>query len=847
MALVVLPCDFPYWTTVQAYLKDINECNDVPSFITLMIKLCNLCNVSLDTDEDDTDQSDLFTPLADFLSHHLSREELDHFFHKTLKILVRNALALKHVKPVNGLQFSLQQQLDCTEFQRSFVSSLIAHSFFSTFPKRTSKTHPTLQDFNFSSLFKHLDQNYQKAKLRSILHYFDLQDDLSPSLEQTPLIVTRQVMPGREWLTIEDWLECSAPLCVLKIRHEGRLDVGVPDSLTVCFSSARVGGLTLNDGSSRESIQFATCPELLCALLFVEALEDNEVLLVENVQQVSKIITPRYKATYEPFQAPQMLNICCMDAENYSRLPLSQYEEDNVLRELNKALLGFRQKSTQSYKPVTHQPRTRRLSPIGESFSSTPPENENQENKDPKNRTSSSTPVVAVAATKQSASSKIPPSISKRGRFIVLGSSGECLPISRREPLLVKPSPSIPAKEEKDTSRRKPTVLPPQLSSMDEEEEMFFTARNSVHDPYEKLDSESEELAEENARRYSGQLDTLERRNTFAERLKEALYNTRRTTESSESSYAVGISVAGSGLDENDIRMRRGGSRGFMLEERSSVNNNLNSQYNNNNNMLVPPSPQQLVNGKPQRGNSSKYSFSTDYTSDSLDEVYETLNKWLDESTNAANVQTERHLAVMHFASSLLKRTLSESFVGMPMSDDDERHYSKYSEDIDASPDANDTTSPNDNGVLTTKQKLQLAARSLSLEISKHKNGGKILTSQLLSNQLISNLLTRNSSTDLLPVVTGNWGCGTSLLGDVQLKLLIQWLASSVANVPQITYYTFSHFKLRKLDTICRVLLDRKWSVGDLVQCILNYVNTSLRHPNSNEDLFEFLINSSNN
>ncbi|KAL1450219.1 hypothetical protein WDU94_002662 [Cyamophila willieti] len=158
MALVVLPCDFPYWNTVQTYLNEINSCSDVPTFIQLMIKLCNLCNVSLDTDEDDTDQSDLFTPLTDFLSHHLSREELDHFFHKTLKILVRRALDLKHVKPVNGLQFSLQQQLDCTEFQRSFVSSLLAHSFFSTFPKRTSKTHPTLQDFNFSSFFKHLDQ-----------------------------------------------------------------------------------------------------------------------------------------------------------------------------------------------------------------------------------------------------------------------------------------------------------------------------------------------------------------------------------------------------------------------------------------------------------------------------------------------------------------------------------------------------------------------------------------------------------------------------------------------------------------------------------------------------------------
>lgn len=32
-----------------------------------------------------------------------------------------------------------------------------------------------------------------------------------------------------------------------------------------------------------------------------------------------------------------------MDAENYTHYPVNQFEEDNVLRELNKCLLGFRQ------------------------------------------------------------------------------------------------------------------------------------------------------------------------------------------------------------------------------------------------------------------------------------------------------------------------------------------------------------------------------------------------------------------------------------------------------------------------------------------------------------------------
>ena len=66
-----------------------------------------------------------------------------------------------------------------------------------------------------------------------------------------------------------------------------------------------------------------------------------------------------------------------MDAENYTRLPLSQYEEDNVLRELNKAALGFKLKREHILPRHSslHQPIGKRLSPIGESISMTPTEN----------------------------------------------------------------------------------------------------------------------------------------------------------------------------------------------------------------------------------------------------------------------------------------------------------------------------------------------------------------------------------------------------------------------------------------------------------------------------------------
>lgn len=68
----------------------------------------------------------------------------------------------------------------------------------------------------------------------------------------------------------------------------------------------------------------------------------------------------------------------------------------------------------------------------------------------------------------------------------------------------------------------------------------------------------------------------------------------------------------------------------------------------------------------------SKQSFdATTELSSELEEVYEQFSKWLDDPILKDNVKNldSRDEAVLKFASSLLKRTLSESFVGVPLTD----------------------------------------------------------------------------------------------------------------------------------------------------------------------------------
>ncbi|KAG6796010.1 hypothetical protein HZU73_08649 [Apis mellifera caucasica] len=890
MALVMLPCDLPWWPAVVKQLERAAAARNSEDLVEAMQRLHDMCkyeeqcilkSISLDPEEDIQDP-ELFSGLATFLDTDLDSTEQNQIFVNTIPRMVERAKALRSCKPPQGLHFSLQQQGDCVEYSYAFISSLIANAFFSTYPKRTAKTHPTLRDFNFTNFFKHLHNNGQKAKLRSIFRYYDYLD--TENALDGKLIISRQVMTSKQWLTIEDWLESNVPLCPLMIRHEGRLDRIEPETkvLRVCFASAKFGGGVLDGDVTQETVHIVTHPEMLVAILSVEALEDNEVLIVEGVRHISRINDPRNRAIFEPLAKPNIVTVCCIDPEDYSQLPLSQFEEDNILREMNKSLLGFRQRHIPSSPtdPVKSESDiditvgSRRLSPIGESFSSTPPEIEAKsalyEQK---------YDILTEIRSKPNGKSTRPSSphkiyndtnyTNKRNRFIVLGSSGEVLPVTRKS-----------------------------LGQISVYSSCNSQSTDSFHSAKDTIDEDLEEEEQKLNKRYSTQLDTQERRGTFAQRLREALKRentatgaTSVNTSFGESSYAVGISVSGSHVCDQDIKVKRGGSRGFVLRDETVDEDFLKESLEAEQKWLGRFRQNQPMLQRKDTNASSRYSFSTEYNSDfcsELEEVYEQLAKWLEDpiANDESRELDARDKAVVQFAGSLLKRALSESFAGVPVQEGEPQPFI-------------DSTDVNQS------HKLALAVRSLSLELARQKNrrqqsvpvsedieyyedalNNHIMSKEIkdiqrkklrtitftsevfqtlvddettvyLSNpvslttsgpvneknttksfnikndkiiQQLESHITFNIPRDgspqtggLLSIATGNWGCGSRLKGDPQLKLVIQWLAASLAGVPKLIYYTTGNPSLSKLDTISRVLMDRHWSVGDLAAATLRF------------------------
>lgn len=115
-----------------------------------------------------------------------------------------------------------------------------------------------------------------------------------------------------------------------------------------------------------------------------------------------------------------------------------------------------------------------------------------------------------------------------------------------------------------------------------------------------------------------------------------------------------------------------------------------------------------VTNNAEEEEEANNQSEDSSVLSPELEEVYQQFSKWLDKPPANENFDKmeQRDEAVLNFANSLLKRTLSESFVGVQLSD----NCSEAEESL--------LQSYQDKH--STRQIIN--ARSLSLEVAKHKH-----------------------------------------------------------------------------------------------------------------------------
>ncbi|XP_059487768.1 uncharacterized protein LOC132203758 isoform X2 [Neocloeon triangulifer] len=798
MALVMLPCDLPWWPQVQRMLGQLQpqeEGSSVPieALTRVLTSIHALCNVGLDPDEPETVDPEQFTKLTWFLEKECDMYEREEILSKAIPCMVKYALKLKELKPANGVHFSLQQQADNVSMDKRLAASLLSHAFFSSFPKRSLKTHPTLLDFNFSHFFKHLHLPSQQAKFRSLMHYYTL---LSLNEPQGSITVSRRVLSSAKWLTVEDWLESDRPLCPVMVRHQPRPErVPEPAAVVLAPCDCHVGLDAFSEGFNPECRLLVGQPEVLVLLLFFEALEDNETLLLEGASRTARLnpAAPHFESIgieNWPSQTNQLLSFA--DPEDFSDLPPRQYEEDNILRELNKLYLAFQPANTKQITnlhakcppPVVHnnQPTCKRLSPIGESFSSaTPPEMPSPANVPQKRFTFNN-------GTNNNNKQLL--TVERKGRFIALGSSGELLPVSRndiyssssrftgpRHSLIGKqpsPAPLLTPKFRLSKKSSNSTQEGDNNDSSDDDDEF--------HSAKESLDYSEDGNG---AHQFGHELDTAQRRCSFAQRLREALKREAgalgRNSEhgnkddDGESSSSSSSSEADDGTTSRS-KPRRAGSFGFALPDDQNLDDEV----------ALPR--RWLRKALSKESESVEDSNASQCDTDSeLEELYEHFSRWLDRE-GEEEAQDE---AVRSFARGLLTRTLSDC------------------------------------GAISASTKSTGVTRSLSEAAGSTCNGR---APRRLAAHLAS--LLGDGKVGPRPVASGSWwrGCYTT---DLQLKALLQWLAASQTQSSCLLFYTESVDSLAKLDTLCRVIVDRQWTVGELTSAVLRFAQGTLE---SSED-----------
>ncbi|XP_065578534.1 uncharacterized protein LOC136038949 isoform X2 [Artemia franciscana] len=638
-------------------------------------------------------------------------------------------------------------------------------------------------------------------------------------------------MPGREWLPIEAWLHSGELLSKVLVKEDGEIEDEDSSVSRTCFSSSRLGEGALESDVSQETLMFSMHPEMLAQCLWTECLEDNEALHIEGLQRISTL-KESDKVVFDPGVPTYLVghhNIVtiCIDAEDYSDCPLKQYEEDNILRELNKSYLGY----CDVYKPLQNPEnsqlliRRSQLKPIKDEVASEKSDKKQYFTETVKAGvpTKNSCPVVIAMIPKKSVASK---ETTKKCAAKDSGIQNEVrkelwpymtsndLTSNENVEFCVNSSEGEMSRSNVDdvTCRRRPSLV-----ELSDTHKSIYKTCNSELDDFKSANSS---LDVEDVLDTSNDIS----RQLFFDRLSKVLRK-ERTNSETESGYAVDLVLdSPDGNDDIQQRLVRESSRGFVLKSEENDQDFFSDEGLERERKWLKHFREKSWNSRAgsslDKDNASRYSFSSDFTSD-LEEKYDNGPDLFDESSEKDPIRSD---IVAQFANRLLKRTFSDS-------------YLRVADELGSIPEK-----PHQKDICMKSEsdfKILLKYHSLDEEalcdntygIDCHKDADDLI--------------------QMKPIATGNWGCGANQKGDPQLKALVQWVAASKAGAPYLIYFTKRDPSLKQLKAVIEAVSSKGWTVGQLTGAILTYCQTTIAsilgtsprlRKEQQSDLFQYII-----
>ncbi|KAG0203754.1 hypothetical protein BGX28_004070 [Mortierella sp. GBA30] len=215
---------------------------------------------------------------------------------------------------------------------------------------------PKMPSINFISMFWSEESRTPctttlAAKLRCILHYFDR---VTTEMPTGTVTYHRQVLKKPAYMAPGERLnKDDFSFAKVTVNAAAPLEEAPQGALQLDFANKNIGGGVLDRGAVQEEIRFMICPELIISRLFTQQLEANEAILIKGAERYSNHIG--YSKTFEWYSdhrdptprdklGRRMTEICAIDARPFkSKISrLEQFEKHYLLREINKALAGYR-------------------------------------------------------------------------------------------------------------------------------------------------------------------------------------------------------------------------------------------------------------------------------------------------------------------------------------------------------------------------------------------------------------------------------------------------------------------------------------------------------------------------
>ncbi|XP_075245397.1 poly(ADP-ribose) glycohydrolase-like isoform X2 [Convolutriloba macropyga] len=290
--------------------------------------------------------------MRSFFTNYLPVEERAKFFSVTLPKLQALALELPQLvtQPIPWLNQNTNMSLTLSKRQ---VASLNANLFLNTFPVQDGtgdlpRHHDMLTLFS-SKRANRVNSNFEKV--RCLLNYFHRVTD-STNCEMSSGTVSFH----RRCLDLDQarpqWEKVDKHLSQCTVKSKGFIE-NQQEMLQVDFANQYIGGGVLGEGCVQEEIRFVTHPELFVSLLFTPRLLENECLIIQGAERYCDYVgysdSFKFLSDYcDPSPSDsigrKLVTLVAIDALvlRSQEAKAQQFKLQKILRELNKAYIGFR-------------------------------------------------------------------------------------------------------------------------------------------------------------------------------------------------------------------------------------------------------------------------------------------------------------------------------------------------------------------------------------------------------------------------------------------------------------------------------------------------------------------------